>query len=231
VNKYSWIFARRWPLFWPITLPVLAVSFSALFLLLVHRGGSVTPPWYCAEYMTDNGFHPVHLASRDKSGPCDLMMVRNLSAKPLCVYAFSSRPHDTSQPEEIMTSWARWITVSKQAITVAPGCTWVLKPEDSARLPFIHGNTWLTCFFEPASPGADPDKLPAAQLPESFLGRFQIFYIESALEPAHLQAPQLYLSQISSALSGEIDTKDHSLITLPVQDIRNRNGLTATELN
>lgn len=231
MNRYSWILAPRWPYFWPITLPVLALSLSALLLLFLHHGAPEKPPWYCAEFTTDHGFHPVHLAAGKKSGPCDLMMIRNLSSKPLCVYAFSSRPKDTTVPEEIMTSWARWITVSKQAVTVAPGCTWVLKPGDTGKLPFFHGNTWLTCFFEPASPGTDPDKLPAAQLPESFLGRFQVFYIESALEPVHLQTPQLYLSEIASLLAGEIDMKDHALVTLPGQDIRNRNGLTATELN
>lgn len=230
MNRRSWILAPRWPLFWPVTAPLAAILLAALIYVLVP-GGSEKPPWYCAEFTTDNGFHPIHLTDGERKTPCDLMMIRNLSSKPLCVYAFSSRPRDARTPEEVMTSWARWITVSKHAVTVGPGCTWVLKPGDTGRLPFIHGNTWLTCYFEPAAPGADPGLLPAAQLPQSFLGRFQVFYIPSALEPVHLATPQLYLTQISEVLSGEVDTHGHALVTLPAQDIRGRNGLTATELD
>ena len=230
MNRRSWVLAPRWPLFWPVTAPLLAVLLGALVWFLLPERSS-KPPWYCAEFTTDNGFHPVHLTDGKAETPCDLVMIRNLSSKPLCVYAFSSRPRDARSPDEVMTSWARWITVSRQAVTVGPDCTWVLKPGDSSRLPFVHGNTWLTCYFEPAAPGAEYGRLPAAQLTESFLGRFQVFYVPSALEPEYLATPQLYLTRITSILAGEVDTQGHALVILPKQDIRGRNGLTATELD
>jgi len=230
MNRFQWYFSRHSPLYWIVTLSGFAVIVAFLYGLFSAVFMPGPPPWYTLEVATDNGFHPVHLSGAGDAASYDLLMVKNLSSKPLCVYAFSSRPRDGSAPEDIMTSWARWITVSKQAITVEPGCTWILKPGDTSKLPFIHGHTWLTCFFEPSSPGTDPDKLPAAQLPDGFRGRFQLFYVPSSLVASQLSTPQLYLSDISAVLAGEIDTKDHALQTLPPADIRCRDGLTTWEL-
>lgn len=184
---------------------------------------------FSREISTDNGVHPVFLPADDTdSQTYDLLVVQNLSDKPLALFAFTARPREAS-PDTIMSSWALWIAKAKQAVTINPGYTWTIDPNDTDKLPFVHGRTWLAVFYEPV-PENHPNALPSALLPDTYKGSFRVYFCRSQIEPEAVALPQLHRQALIAALRNEADLTPKRFFTLPPLAIAGRNGLTVAEL-
>jgi hypothetical protein len=187
--------------------------------------------WFSLEFTTDNQAHPVHLTLPDgNEGMFDILMIENLSDKPLSLLAFSSRPRIPGLPlDQAMTAWAQWIATSRQGIIVQPRSTWVLNPNDLDRLPSFHGHTWISVFFKNAhmkSTGA----LPATVLDPAFHGRFKIQFCLSQLPDDQVAAPQLHRQEILRLLQDEVDAGGKRATVLGPRDIALQGGLGNLEL-
>ena len=187
--------------------------------------------WLSMEFTTDNQAHPVHLTlPGGKEGMFDLLMVENLSDKPLSLLAFSSRPRISGIPaDQVMTAWAQWIATSRQGIIVAPRSSWVMNPEDLQRLPAIHGHTWVGVYFDDAQP-ADSGHLPATVLGSAFQGRVRVTYCPSQLPEAQVFLPQVHRQELTALLRQEIDATGKTSAQLSSLDLRSATALSAADL-
>ena len=184
---------------------------------------------FSRDISTDNGVHPVFLpAGDDDTHKYDLLLIQNLSNRPLALFAFSSRPSDTS-PETIMSGWALWIVKTKYAVTINPGYTWTIDPNDIEKLPFVHGRTLLSVFYEPL-PENRAGALPSSLLPDGYKGSFRIYYCRSRIPSEAVALPQLHRQALLSMLRTEADLTAKRFFTLPPLSIVDRNGLSAAEL-
>ncbi len=168
-------------------LLLLAGLVWGFWTLLTPEKVDYSKTWFSVEFTTDNRAHPIHLTLPDgKEGMFDVLMIENLSDKPLSLLAFSSRPRIPAlQSDQVMTAWAQWIATSRQGIIVRPQSTWVLNPSDLDSLPSFHGHTWISVFFSDAHQTC-AGGLPAAELPASFHGRFRVRYCSSQLPDAQI---------------------------------------------
>lgn len=210
-----------------VTITAIALPLGVFIIVFLWLRPAPPPPWYSLNVTTDNGLRPLHLPG--PSAANDLLMVQNLSTQPLCLYAFSSRPRDVTDPHQIMLAWARWITVSRQALTIPPNHTWIMTPGQLNDLLTIHGTVWFTCYFQGASQ-AGPRTATPPTLPDSFTGEFRVYYTPSLLTQQSLLAPQVFRSHIIQVLSREIDSTGHHVTVLPPMNIRAINTLTARDL-
>ena len=187
--------------------------------------------WLSMEFTTDNQAHPVHLTlPGGKEGIFDLLMVENLSDKPLSLLAFSSRPRISGIPaDQVMTAWAQWIATSRQGIIVAPRSSWVLNPEELERLPAIHGHTWIGVYFDDAHP-ADSGRLPATVLGTAFQGRFRVTYCPSRLPEVQMALPHFHRQELATLLRQEIDATGKTRARIAPSDLRSVTALSALDL-
>lgn len=187
--------------------------------------------WLSMEFTTDNQAHPVHLTlPGGKEGIFDLLMVENLSDKPLSLLAFSSRPRISGGPaDQVMTAWAQWIATSRQGIIVPPRSSWVLSPDELERLPAIHGHTWIGVYFDDAHP-VDSGRLPATVLGPAFRGAFRVTYCPSRLPEAQVFLPQVHRHELTALLRQEIDATGKTSAQLPSLDLRSATALSAADL-
>ena len=187
--------------------------------------------WFSVEFTTDNQAHPVHLTLPDgKEGMFDILMIENLSDKPLSLLAFSSRPRISGlPPDQTMTAWAQWIATSRQGIIVQPRSTWVLNPNDLDRLPSFHGHTWISVHFYDSHPAATCG-LPATVLPSHFSGRFLVHYCLSKLSEGQLVAPRLHRQDLVLILQHEVDASERTSLVLAPRQLSTVNGLTTVDL-
>lgn len=212
-------------------LLLLAGLVWGLSALLAPPKVDYSKTWFSVEFTTDNQAHPVHLTlPGGKVGTFDLLMVENLSDKPLSLLAFSSRPRISGiPPDQVMTAWAQWIATSRQGIIVGPRSSWVLNPEDLERLPTIHGHTWIGVYFDDARP-ADSDRLPATVLGPAFRGRFRVTCCPSMLPEPQVFLPQVHRQELTTLLRQEIDATGKSSAQLSPLDLRLVTALSAADL-
>ncbi len=213
-------------------LLLLAGLAWGLWALLFPQKMDYSKLWLSVEFTTDNQAHPVHLTLPDgKEGMFDILMIENLSDKPLSLLAFSSRPRISGIPaDQVMTTWAQWIATSRQGIVVRPRSTWVLDPGDLGRLPAFHGHTWISVFFSDAHP-AIVGGLPATILPAGFHGRFRVYYCLSQISEGQLAAPQLHSQDLMRLLQHEADATNKATTASVPHDVRADTGLTSDELH
>ncbi len=187
--------------------------------------------WFSVEFTTDNQAHPVHLTLPDgKEGMFDLLMIENLSDKPLSLLAFSSRPRIQGlPPDQTMTAWAQWIATSRQGIIVRPRSSWVLNPEELERLPAVHGHTWIGVYFDDVRP-ADSGRLPATVLGPAFRGTFRVTYCLSQLSDRQISLPQVNRQDLVRLLRQEVDATGKASIRLAPSDLRPITRLDAYDL-
>lgn len=184
---------------------------------------------FTRDFTTDNDIHPVFLpADEDDTHYYDALAIQNLGQRPLALFAFTTRPRGAAI-EQTMSSWALWIAKTKQAVTVEPGHTWVINPNDLDTLPFLHGRTWLAVFYEPL-PGDHTTTLPSSFLPPSFKGTFRVYFLRSGLSPDLVALPQLHREAILGVLRTEADLTNKRYYQLPPLSLIGRNGLTPAEL-
>ena len=186
--------------------------------------------WFLQEFRANNAAHPLYLTVPGvDQGNVDLLTVENLSSEPLSILPFSSRPRPfLLTGQQIMSAWAQWIATSRQGIIVEPHSTWVMNPDDTGRLPAVHGHTWITIFFSAEPPA--PSGLPAAVLPPGFAGRFRVRYCLSRLPEAYVALPQVHRQEITRLLQDELDAAGKAAQPLFSCDLSNRNDLTPAEL-
>ncbi len=218
----------------------LAVAGGALLLLACLAWGlwAFLPPgksdyrrtWFSQAFTTNNAAHPLYLTVPGvDQGNVDLLTVENLSSEPLSILPFSSRPRPfLLTGQQIMSAWAQWIATSRQGIIVEPHSTWVMNPDDTGRLPAVHGHTWITIFFSAEPPASSG--LPAAVLPPGFAGRFRVRYCLSRLPEAYVALPQVHRQEITRLLQDELDAAGKAAQPLFSCDLSNRNDLTPSEL-
>ena len=213
-----------------LLLAVLVVSLWAIWLLETPSEMEYKQ-WLSVEFTTNNQAHPVHLTLPDgKEGMFDILMIENLSDKPLSLLAFSSRPRISGlPPDQTMTAWAQWIATSRQGIIVQPRSTWVLNPNDLDRLPSFHGHTWISVHFYDSHPAATCG-LPATVLPSHFSGRFLVHYCLSKLSEGQLVAPRLHRQDLVLILQHEVDASERTSLVLAPRQLSTVNGLTTVDL-
>ena len=212
-------------------LLLLAGLTCGLWTALAPQKVDYAKTWFSVEFTTDNQAHPMHLTMPDgKEGMFDILMIENLSDKPLSLLAFSSRPRVPGlPPDQIMSTWAQWIATSRQGIIVQPRSTWVLNPDDLDRLPSFHGHTWISVFFDNAHP-ATVLGLPATVLPPAFHGRFRVSYCRSRLSQDEIPTPRRFRKALIDLLQNELDGTHKTTWTLPGEEIKNINGLSEASL-
>jgi hypothetical protein len=203
----------------------------SIWTLLAPQELDYSKQWFTVEFTTDNQAHPVHLTLPDgKEGMFDILMIENLSDKPLSLLAFSSRPRVPGlPPDQIMSTWAQWIATSRQGIIVEPHSAWVLNPNELDRLPAFHGHTWISVFFSHER-HSSASTLPASVLPALFGGRFKIHYRVSQLPEEQVSRPQLHRQQFVQLLQTEADETVKISMTLANQDIGLAAGLSNADL-
>ena len=201
-----------------------------LWPLMAPAKDDVSRTWFSQEFQTNNAAHPLYLtAPGSDQRETDLLSVENLSSEPLSILAFSSRPRPfLLTGRQIMSAWAQWIATSRQGIIVEPHSTWVMNPNDTGKLPAVHGHTWITIFFSAQPPA--PSGLPAAVLPPGFAGRFRVRYCLSRLPEAYVALPQLHRQEITRLLQDELDAAGKAAQSLSPCDLSKLNDLTPTEL-
>jgi len=219
----------------------LALAVGALLLLaglawglwtfLAPQKMDYSKTWFSVEFTTNNQAHPVHLTLPDgKEGMFDILMIENLSDRPLSLLAFSSRPRIPGlPPDQTMTAWAQWIATSRQGIVIRPRSTWVLDPSDLGRLPVIHGHTWIGVYFDDSRPG-EAGALPATVLSADFKGRCRITYCKSQLPEGQISLPQINRHDLAGKLQDEIDASDKRSAALGPVDLQSAKGLTGADL-
>ena len=212
-------------------LLLLAGLAWGLWALLFPQKMDYSKLWLSVEFTTDNQAHPVHLTLPDgKEGMFDLLMVENLSDKPLSLLAFSSRPRISGIPaDQVMTTWAQWIATSRQGIVVRPRSTWVLDPGDLGRLPAFHGHTWIGVYFDD-SHSAEQGVLPATVLGPVFRGHYRVTYCRSQLSEGQVSIPQVNRRDLVGSLQREIDSNDKTSTALSPVDLQAFKGLTGADL-
>lgn len=212
-------------------LLLLAGLTWGLWTLLATQKVDTQKIWFSMEFTTDNQAHPVHLALPDKKeGMFDILMIENLSDKPLSLLAFSSRPRISGiPPEKVMTAWAQWIATSRQGIIVQPRSSWVLNPEDLDRVPSFHGHTWIGVYFDDAHP-AEAGGLPATMLGPTFRGSCRMTYCPSKLSEGEVSLPQVNRQDLVRLLREEVDASGKTITPLGSCDLRAITRLTAENL-
>lgn len=203
----------------------------ATLAILLSRPQNDFSVLYVRDFRSNHQVHPVSaFRSPNDTSLYDLVQVINYGDKPLSLFAFSTRPKGNVSPQEVLISWASWIAASPYAITIPANTTWTLDPaRETDNLPFVHGHTWLCCYYEPSGTPT-LNKLPAAILPSTYSGTFRLIFVHSRITPAQYATPQLYRSQILSTLRQETDTTGKRYISLTALDLSPVTTLTAQQL-
>lgn len=223
---------RRLGFLWTVLIVLglaLALAIPLKRYLRAHPGFRSPRAYYSVHVETDGVVHPVHLTyPNGAEGRFDLLVVSNRSNEyPLALMAFTTRPDTTSEPQQQMVSWAKWIIDERQVIEVPPGHAWVLKPTDREHLLSVHGHTWLALFYDPLRSRNGPTTPTVAP---SYRSSFDLYYRPSSLLPAHVSTPVLWATDITSILGREADLSNSVMYAADPLDIRGHNGLNQREL-
>ncbi len=243
MSHYLNMFLRRWnslsagkirrlgPLWTALILFGFALAFFVPLkrYLRAHPGFRSSRAYYSVHVETDGLVHPVHLTCPNgEEGRFDLLVVSNLSTQyPLALMAFTTRPDTSSEPQEQMVSWAKWIIDERQVIEVPPGHAWVLKPTDHEHLLSVHGHTWLALFYDPLRSRNGPI---SPTVSPSYRGAFDLYYRPSGLLSKHAANPILWTADITSLLGREADLSNSVMYAANALDLRGHDGLNQREL-